>query len=60
VIDVLVVVSAYVAVALVVMAFAGLVHMSWLAKERLLAWLAARMGVAYEVRQPWWMRWVKR
>jgi hypothetical protein len=37
-----------------------LVHFTWLAKERLLVWLAARMGVPYETRQPWWIRWINR
>lgn len=40
--------------------FALLIHFSWVVKERLLAWLAARMGVPYETRTPWWIRWVKR
>ncbi len=53
------------AVALVVWIFAVavtavLIHYTWLAKERLVRWLAARMGVPYEVRRPWWIRWVKR
>jgi hypothetical protein len=37
-----------------------LIHFTWVAKERLVAWLAARMGVPYETRTPWWIRWVKR
>ncbi len=37
-----------------------LIHVTWLAKERLLVWLAARMGVSYETRRPWWIRWVNR
>ncbi len=58
--DVLITVAMNLVAALVAVGFAGLIHASWVAKERLLARLAARMGVPYEVRQPWWVRWVNR
>ncbi len=53
------------AVALVVWVFAVaatsvLIHVTWLAKERLVRWLAAPMGVPYETRRPWWIRWINR
>ncbi len=58
-IDALIVVAAFVAVALAAVFFAASVHFTWLAKERLLVRLATRVGVPYEVRQPWWIRWVR-
>ncbi len=58
--DILITIALNLLAVLAIGAFAVFVHFSWVAKERLLARLAARMGVPYEVHHPWWMRWVNR
>ncbi len=54
--EVLMTLAAFTLLAVAVAAFAVAIHWSWVAKERLLTRLAARMGVRYETRKPWWLR----
>ncbi len=58
--DVLIAVAVTLVALVAVASFAATVHYSWVVKERLLARLATRMGVPYEARQPWWIRWLNR
>lgn len=47
------------ALAVLVLGAAGFglsIHYTWRAKEWLLQRVAARMGVEYEAREPWWLR----